>query len=71
MSSLDDRRRQATEHMREVLSKAKPQEARIIMAEAVSRGAISQREATLVDGKMNSETIHKISADISRRDDRE
>jgi hypothetical protein len=68
---MDDRRRAATEHMRETLARARPAEAKILMAEAVKRGAISEKDCRFVDGKMSSDTVHKLAADISRLDDKQ
>lgn len=68
----DRRRREATESIREDLAKAKPIEARMLVADALKKGMISQSEAqrAVVDGRLSSDAIHKITGEISRRDDR-
>lgn len=67
----DDRRRHATEAIREMASKAKPLEARMLAKAAYERGAISRREfeSAVVDGRGNSEIMSKVVADVARRDD--
>lgn len=67
----EDRRRLATETIREMASRAKPIEARMIAKAAYERGAISRKEfeSAVVDGRGNSEVMSKVIADVARRDD--